>query len=202
MHVVFQPSPRRRVIRAFARVEIMEMGGPTHSRRGAAIIAALAALVLPAGAGAGILGGGNTPKAEIATTGSDSELLAKIPIAKKPGTPRPRRDAPRSGRAQADRGRRPAARQRRGPGLDRLRRPELALRRPPLRGQPDGHREDRALAEPGGRLRLPAAVGEPQRALQAAAPEPQPPLHDRASRTPRPRSPTSPRSPARRTPAT
>ena len=62
------------------------MGGQTHSRRGAAIIAALAALVLPAGAGAGILGGGNTPKAEIATTGSDSELLAKIPISKKPGT--------------------------------------------------------------------------------------------------------------------
>ena len=62
------------------------MGGPTHNRGGAALLAALALLALPAGAGAGIIGGGNPPKADVATTGNDSELLTKVPISKKPGT--------------------------------------------------------------------------------------------------------------------
>lgn len=56
------------------------MGGSNHSRRSAALLAALAALALPAGAHAA-----NPPKAEIATSGNESELLQKVPIAKKPG---------------------------------------------------------------------------------------------------------------------
>jgi hypothetical protein len=54
------------------------MGGLNRNRRAAAIIAVAAALALPAAA--------HAAKAEIATTGNDSELLTKVPISKKPGT--------------------------------------------------------------------------------------------------------------------
>jgi hypothetical protein len=57
------------------------MGGLSHSRCAAAIIAAVCALALPAAAHAA-----DPPKAEIATTGNDSELLSKVPISKQPGT--------------------------------------------------------------------------------------------------------------------
>ena len=56
------------------------MDDPTRSRHRVALLAALAALALPAAAHAA-----DPPKAEIATSGNDSELLQKVPIAKKPG---------------------------------------------------------------------------------------------------------------------
>ena len=57
------------------------MGDPTRSRRKVALLATLAALVVPAAAHAA-----DPPKAEIATSGNDSELLQKVPISKQPGT--------------------------------------------------------------------------------------------------------------------
>ncbi len=58
------------------------MGRSTLMRFAAPICLSLALLV-PAGAGAGILP--EATQAVLATTGSDSELLAKLPIARKPG---------------------------------------------------------------------------------------------------------------------
>jgi hypothetical protein len=54
------------------------MAGFGHSRRAAGILAALCALAIPAVA--------HAAKAEIATTGNDSELLSKVPISKQAGT--------------------------------------------------------------------------------------------------------------------
>jgi hypothetical protein len=53
-------------------------------RRAVAVGGLLAALALPARAGAGVLP--EPPKADLATTGNDSELIESIPLAKQPGT--------------------------------------------------------------------------------------------------------------------
>ena len=99
---------------------------------------------------------------------------------------RPQAGGARPGRLPArpvdlrpDRGRRSPARQRRGAGLDHLRRSGPAMRRAQLQRQPDRDRADRAEPEPEGRLGLLAADPESHGRLQAAAPEPKPSLHDR-----------------------
>jgi hypothetical protein len=51
----------------------------------AALICTLLALAIPAGAGAGILPTPKPPKPVLATTGSDSELLTTLPVARQPG---------------------------------------------------------------------------------------------------------------------
>ena len=56
------------------------MGGSTRRRRAAPIALALAALAFPASAGAGLLEE-NPKKAELSTTGNDSELVKSLPIA-------------------------------------------------------------------------------------------------------------------------
>ncbi len=150
------------------------MGDPTRSRRTVALLAALAALVVPAAAHAA-----DPPKAEIATSGNDSELLQKVPISKQPGA----RDrvAMRLGPDQlkpiqvGDRLRASAEVQVSTTCVEKG--PRCIGRSYDV--EPDDQRQDRALAEPRGGAALPAAVRDQERALQAAAPEPQPPLHDR-----------------------
>jgi len=56
------------------------MGGSTRRRRAAPIALALAALAFPASVGAGLLEE-NPKKAELSTTGNDSELVKSLPIA-------------------------------------------------------------------------------------------------------------------------
>jgi hypothetical protein len=82
MHVVFQARVEARLWR-FACVVFLRMGRPSPSSRLAALaaIVAVAAIVIPAVAGAGILP--KPPKAELATTGNASELLKTVPIGTK-----------------------------------------------------------------------------------------------------------------------
>ena len=69
----------------------------------------------------------------------------------------------------------------------------------PLRDQPDGDRADRALAEPEGRLGLPAAVARAAPCSASSGARIATTTARSRSRTPRPRSPTSRRCPARPT---
>ena len=158
------------------------MGSPTRDAprsRAARRLAAGGARRSPASAGAGHPRRSPT-KAELATTGNDSELIESVPIATQAGRRRAGRDVARTRAAAApievgDRLRVSGEVQVSTTCVDA----RAALRRPPLRVQPDDHRADRALAEPEGRLGLPAAVASRSGALQAAAPEPKPPLHAR-----------------------
>jgi hypothetical protein len=64
------------------------MGGSTPTRRQAAaatVAVALTGLATAASAAAGILGADPPPKAQLATSGNQSELVKKLPIAKRPG---------------------------------------------------------------------------------------------------------------------
>src|SRR5687768_4428846 len=60
------------------------MGAAPQMRLAAPIVVCLAVLV-PATAGAGLAQEGKTAKADLATTGDDSEVLRAVPIARKPG---------------------------------------------------------------------------------------------------------------------
>ena len=71
--------PDRRCFGRSARVVIPRMGSSTVIRSAAPTLIALAALALPVGAAAGT--SEDPPKAELATTGNDSELLESVPIA-------------------------------------------------------------------------------------------------------------------------
>ncbi len=79
MHVVFRVAAGP-LLAPVGRVVIREMGSSILMRHAALSLSTLAALALPAGAAAGVLDG-DPPKAELATTGNDSELVKSVPIA-------------------------------------------------------------------------------------------------------------------------
>ena len=136
------------------------------------------ALAVPASAGAGVLPTPKPKEAKLTTTGNDSELVTGVPIATTPGANERIAMSLGPDQLEADRGRRPAPGQRRGAGLDHLRRPRPALRRPALRVQPDDHAPGScSRRHAGAGRRLDPALGAAIGALQAATPEPEPPLH-------------------------
>ncbi len=164
------------------------MGGPTRTLLAAPALAAIAALIALAAARCAARRRRRRrscparPRRPTRRRGDESELLERDPDLQAPGQARPGRDVDLARPVRPDPGRRPPAGQRRGPGLDHLRRPGSALRRHALRDQPEGDGANRPLVDAGHeRRRLPAANRQPHRGLQAAAPEPKPPLHDRPS---------------------